>query len=82
LTGQKRIMPGAGKQRHVGLQRDKEMQEKLLQQERERARQTEEILNQIEKVLKLLWKYQDILAEQRKGDTVCSAKCRKTGGFY
>jgi len=53
LTGQKRIMPGAGKQRHVGLQRDKEMQEKLLQQERERARQTEEILNQIEKVLKL-----------------------------
>jgi len=49
LTGQKRIMPGAGKQRHVGLQRDKEMQEKLLQQERERARQTEEILNQIEK---------------------------------
>jgi len=29
------------------------MQEKLLQQERERARQIEEILNQIEKVLKL-----------------------------
>jgi len=59
-------MPGAGKQRHVGLQRDKEMQEKLLQQERERARQTEEILNQIEKSPKALWKYQDILAEQRK----------------
>jgi len=37
-------MPGAGKQRHVGLQRDKEMQEKLLQQERERAKQIEEIL--------------------------------------
>ena len=53
LTGQKRIMPGAGKQRHVGLQRDKEMQEKLLQQERERAKQIEEILAQIEKVLKL-----------------------------
>ena len=46
-------MPGAGKQRHVGLQRDKEMQEKLLQQERERAKQIEEILAQIEKVLKL-----------------------------
>ena len=53
LTGQKRIMPGAGKQRHVGLQRDKEMQEKLLQQERERAKQIEEILAQIEKVVKL-----------------------------
>lgn len=53
LTGQQRIMPGAGKQRHVGLQRDFEMQEKLLRRERERARQTEEILNQIEKILKL-----------------------------
>lgn len=27
LDRAKRIMPGAGKQRHVGLQRDKEMQE-------------------------------------------------------
>jgi len=67
ITGQHRTMPGAGKQKHVGLQKDPETQEKLLEQERKKAEELQNILNQIEQVLQLYGSIRIFALNRNKG---------------
>ena len=60
-------MPGAGKQKHVGLQKDPETQEKLLEQERKKAEELQGILNQIEAILKLYGSIKIFALNRNKG---------------
>ena len=67
ITGQHRTMAGAGKQKHVGLQKDPETQEKLLEQERKKAEELQGILNQIEAILKLYGSIKIFALNRNKG---------------